>query len=238
VAPGIYELETPRLWLRCFEPGDADSLQAVLAGSRRHLARFLPWAEAEPQSRAEKLGWILARRAEFDSGGDRVFGIFEGPRGLARAAGPSALTPEPPGPRRPPAAPQAGRLLGGVGLHRRQNGPAALEIGYWLAEPHLGRGFAREATAALVRLGFERLGLAKLEIRVVPENHRSRRIPEALGFQLDGVLRAQLPGPDEAAAWDACVYSLLASEFQPASPLFPPIACFDAAGAALGPQTG
>jgi RimJ/RimL family protein N-acetyltransferase len=72
----------------------------------------------------------------------------------------------------------------------------------------------------------------------VPENHRSRRIPEALGFQLDGVLRAQLPGPDEAAAWDACVYSLLASEFQPASPLFPPIACFDAAGAALGPQTG
>lgn len=235
---GIHEIETPRLWLRCFEPEDADALQAVLAASRAHLARFLPWAEAEPQSRADKLAWILARRADFDLGLERVFGLFRGPRDAARAAGPSAHPAPRPWSAPGPAEERPGTLLGGIGMHPRGNGPGSLELGYWLAQPHLGRGYAREAVAALLRFGFEHLGLNKLEIRIAPDNRASRRIPEALGFRLDGVLRAQLEAPGDQPPMDACVYSLLEPEFRALRAGLAPIACFDAQGSRLTPGWG
>ena len=39
-------------------------------------------------------------------------------------------------------------LVGGCGLHRRQSG--TVELGYWIAREHWGRGIATEAATAVI----------------------------------------------------------------------------------------
>jgi len=63
------------------------------------------------------------------------------------------------------------------------------EIGYWLREDRQGRGIMTACCRALVRHAFDDLGLNQVRIGVAVENARSRRIPERLGFHLDGVIR-------------------------------------------------
>src|SRR5215213_5832688 len=55
------------------------------------------------------------------------------------------------------AAPE---LVGSCGLGRRPSG--AVELGYWIARAHWGRGFASEAGAALIAIA-RSLGLRQLE---------------------------------------------------------------------------
>src|SRR3982750_2737953 len=53
----------------------------------------------------------------------------------------------------------APRLVGSCGLGRRPSG--AVELGYWIARPHWGRGLASEACAAVISMA-RALGLATL----------------------------------------------------------------------------
>lgn len=59
-------------------------------------------------------------------------------------------------------------------------------LGYWVGRPYWGAGIASEAAAALVALGFERLGLVQIEAAAVPANRRSIRVQEKLGLGLIG----------------------------------------------------
>ena len=49
-----------------------------------------------------------------------------------------------------------------------------------------GRGLAREATAAIVALAFEQLGLQEVYLEVVPGNVRAIKVYEACGFEVTG----------------------------------------------------
>ena len=80
-----------------------------------------------------------------------------------------------------------GEVRGSTGLHARI-GPGRLEIGYWVHTAHTGRGIARRAAAALVGAAFALDDVEAVEIRHHPDNARSGRIPEALGFRCLGVL--------------------------------------------------
>jgi RimJ/RimL family protein N-acetyltransferase len=62
--------------------------------------------------------------------------------------------------------------------------PGSLELGYWLSNDCTGQGYATEAAAALTRVGLERLGAERIEIRCDPENRASTAIPARLGFRL------------------------------------------------------
>ena len=196
-----YGLATARLVVRVYEPRDAPALQEVVAAEREHLLPWLTWAAAEPQTIDEKLELIRRFRGQVDLGADLTLGIFDA---------------------------EGGALLGGTGLHPRI-GPGAREIGYWIRAGAQGRGYVSEAVRGLVRLGFEHLGLRKLEIRVNPANERSSHVPRALGFHLDGVLRSLLPGVRPSDPWaDAEVWSLLEGEFRERSAAFPEIRAWDA----------
>jgi ribosomal-protein-serine acetyltransferase len=85
------------------------------------------------------------------------------------------------------------------------------EIGYWLAEQEQGRGVMTECCRFMMRYGFLTLDLNRIQIAAATDNVRSRAIPERLGFQLEGVLRARenLFGTFVNHA----MYSLLRSEF-------------------------
>ena len=80
-------------------------------------------------------------------------------------------------------------LIGVVDFHGFDSFNNQASIGYWLGEKWRGKGLMLEAVEALVRLGFEELGLHRMEMRIAEGNEPSRRIPRALGFQLEGKLR-------------------------------------------------
>lgn len=58
----------------------------------------------------------------------------------------------------------------------------AIEVGWRLLPEFWGRGLATEAARACVRFGFEQLDLAELVSFTVPNNLRSRRVMDRLGF--------------------------------------------------------
>lgn len=59
------------------------------------------------------------------------------------------------------------------------------EIGYWIAEPHWGRGLATEATRRLTEYAFARFPFVRLEAGVFEWNPASRRVLEKAGYRLE-----------------------------------------------------
>lgn len=104
-----------------------------------------------------------------------------------------------------------GLIIGMVGFHAVSWGNRSTSIGYWLAENHQGRGIMTTAVRALVAHAFDEWNLHRIEIHCAPANHRSRAIPERLGFREEGVLReAERIG---RRYLDGVVYGLLDREW-------------------------
>ncbi len=80
-------------------------------------------------------------------------------------------------------------LAGCCGLGRRPSG--AVEMGYWVARPYWGRGFATEACSALIDIA-RSLGLSRLEASHFVDNPVSGRVLEKLGFEAVGVIAPRL----------------------------------------------
>jgi RimJ/RimL family protein N-acetyltransferase len=76
------------------------------------------------------------------------------------------------------------RLVGSCGLARRASG--AVELGYWIARPFWGHGFATEASAALVDIA-RTLRLPRLQASHFLDNPASGRVLEKLGFEPLGI---------------------------------------------------
>ena len=76
-------------------------------------------------------------------------------------------------------------LAGTCGLGRRPSG--AVELGYWIARDHWGRGLATEASRALVDIA-RMLGLKMLEGAHFTDNPASGRVLEKLGFEASGII--------------------------------------------------
>jgi RimJ/RimL family protein N-acetyltransferase len=80
---------------------------------------------------------------------------------------------------------QAGTAIGVIGCERTADGAAA-ELGYWLAEPHWGKGYGREAAQAMTAHAFSSAGHDRLVAGYREGNEASRRILDALGFEATG----------------------------------------------------
>lgn len=71
-----------------------------------------------------------------------------------------------------------------------------VEIGWRLAQPFWGRGYAREAAEAALRVGFEQVGLAEIVAFTAVGNQRSRAVMARLGMQPDAALFDHPAVPD------------------------------------------
>jgi len=83
----------------------------------------------------------------------------------------------------------APRLVGSCGLGRRPSG--AVEMGYWIARDHWGRGFATEAGWALIDIA-RTLGLGQLEASHFIDNPASARVLDKLGFEPTGIVAPRM----------------------------------------------
>jgi RimJ/RimL family protein N-acetyltransferase len=83
----------------------------------------------------------------------------------------------------------APQLVGSCGLGRRPSG--SVELGYWIATPFWGRGFATEACTALVDIA-RTLGLTCLEGSHFVDNPGSARVLEKLSFEALGIIAPRL----------------------------------------------
>lgn len=106
---------------------------------------------------------------------------------------------------------EPGHLIGtgGFNIWRRENNSA--EIGYDLAKRHWGQGLMTEALVPMLRFGFERMGLNRIEADVTVGNEASVRVLAKLGFREEGVLRQR--GFWKGAYHDLRLFSLLHREW-------------------------
>ena len=186
-----YRIESERLVIRCWEPRDAAALKEAVDSSLDHLRPWMPWAANEPQTLDEKVDLLRSFRGQFDLDQNAVYGVFER---------------------------DESRVLGGSGLHPVPGDDAAREIGYWIREDAIGKGYATELTAVLTRVAFEHFGVERVDIRVEPSNVRSQSVPRKLGYVEEATLRRRLPPKsDDGPLRDVVIFTMVAEEL-PASP--------------------
>ena len=171
--------------VRCYDPRDAAALKEAVDSSLDHLRPWMPWAHDDPQTLEEKVELLRRFRGQFDLGQNFVYGLFP---------------------------PDESELVGGSGFHLRV-GDDAFEIGYWIRASKDGKGLATEATAALTRVGFEVCEIDRIEIHVEPENDKSARIPQKLGYLEEARLRRRLYAGPGGQPRDTIVFTMFRSDY-------------------------
>ena len=158
-------------------------LTRAVEESLDHLRAWMPWAAHEPITIDERVTWLRTQRGNFDLGAELSMGIF---------------------------SKDESKCLGSAGLVRGDVDER--ELGYWIHAQHEGQGLTTEVSAALIRVGFVLEALETIEVRVLPENVKSARIPEKLGFSgpyVDPLSVSMGPGDKR----DAHVYTLSRVEY-------------------------
>ena len=81
-------------------------------------------------------------------------------------------------------------FVGLIGLKGIDNLNRRTEIGYWLSEPFQKKGIVTKAVEVLIDFAFQELNINRIQIKCATENFRSKKIPQRLGFRLEGIERA------------------------------------------------
>jgi RimJ/RimL family protein N-acetyltransferase len=156
-------IETRRLLLRPFEAGDADAVEAYVG---RWEVASMTTRIAHPYPKGAAAEWIAGHAAAREDGSEHTFAI------TLR----DAVTLQ--GEHQP---------VGAISLRDTERGN--LELGYWLAPGHWGRGLTTEAAQAMVVYGFEKLGAEALTSGHFADNPASGRVLEKAGFRANGIAR-------------------------------------------------
>lgn len=157
-------LDGARLVLRAPRPGESGALNAAVCESLEELRVWMPWAQEAP-SLEESEEYSRRTQAAWILREDLPWRIY---------------------------LKNGERFLGVCGLHRIDWKVPRFEIGYWLHSRFAGQGYMSEAAEIVTRFAFETLGAHRVEIRADDRNTRSWRIPERLGFALEGTLRGDV----------------------------------------------
>ena len=75
-----------------------------------------------------------------------------------------------------------GRLIGTTGFADFDFENNVGEVGYVLNPAYQGNGYMTEAVSAILSVAFERIGLEKVNLRIMEENKPSMRLARRLGF--------------------------------------------------------
>jgi ribosomal-protein-alanine N-acetyltransferase len=104
------------------------------------------------------------------------------------------------------------RFVGTCGIISWEPQHARAEIGYALSREYWGRDLMPEAARAMIRFGFERMSLNRIEARCIAENAASARVMEKAGMTHEGTLRQR--ELIKGAYRDIEVYAILREELR------------------------
>ena len=85
------------------------------------------------------------------------------------------------------------KIIGVIGLANIIRGPfLSCFLGYKLDADEINQGYMTEAARKLIDIAFSELGLHRIEANIMPQNFRSLRVAEKLGFQNEGLAKKYL----------------------------------------------
>jgi len=107
-----------------------------------------------------------------------------------------------------------GRPIGSLGYYKwAPHAEYQAEMGYDLTKEHWGKGIMSEAMNAVIDFGFEKMGLNRIEVYIMPRNKRSIKMIKSLGFKREGLLRERYF--DEFGNFtDDVLFSMLRSDWE------------------------
>lgn len=178
-------IDAGRLRLRRWRVADAELVTRLVVENLDHLRPWMPWAQTTPTVEEER-GFL-----------ERVHRGWEARTDFGYAA-----------------ALPSGEHIGGFGLHTRQ-GPGTLEIGYWIAAAHTGRGHATAASRALTGAALALPGIDRVEIRCDEANRASAAVPRKLGYRLIEVIDRPSAAPGETGR--GMIWVMRREEWPPAA---------------------
>ena len=162
VALPFPEIHTPRLTLCLPEPEAAARMIAFFRDNAAHLE---PWSAPRAEGFLDPAFWearLAAAREGFRSGQALSLVMF------ARGA-------------------TQGEAIGTIGLSQIFRGPFQnAYLGYQIGRRHQGEGLMFEGLRAAIAYAFGELCLHRLSANYVPENARSARLLQRLGFTIEG----------------------------------------------------
>ncbi|MBD3209246.1 GNAT family N-acetyltransferase [Candidatus Woesearchaeota archaeon] len=99
------------------------------------------------------------------------------------------------------------KIIGGCGIKIRQHRQFIGEIGYFIDEEHWRKGIATEATKRLEKIGFEELGLNRIEVWMHPDNKGSEKVAVKSGYKKEGFMRKCVFNKRKQGYQDALLYA-------------------------------
>lgn len=103
------------------------------------------------------------------------------------------------------------KVIGGCSFMNWQPEQSRAETGYMLSKKYWNKGYMTEALREVIKFGFEKMELNRIEALCNPENTASIKVLEKVGMKLEGLLRQYLFF--KGKFWDFNIYSILKSQF-------------------------
>jgi [ribosomal protein S5]-alanine N-acetyltransferase len=104
-------------------------------------------------------------------------------------------------------------LIGSIGFWRMEKEHYRAEIGYMLHPAYWSKGYVTEAIDAVLKYGFEQMGLHSVEANINPENRASAVVLEKTGFVQEAYFKENFYY--NGRFLDTIVYSKLTSKKAP-----------------------
>lgn len=106
---------------------------------------------------------------------------------------------------------ETGRLIGTIDFVSWSTNHKLAELGYVIAREYWGKGVATEAAKELIRFGFEKMDLVRIQARCFVENIGSERVMEKAGMSFEGIIRKGMLIKGKHR--DLKMYSILKEEY-------------------------
>ncbi|WP_442601684.1 GNAT family N-acetyltransferase [Paenibacillus sp. KN14-4R] len=148
-----------QLYLKLFEPRDAEALFQLVQANRNYLREWLPWVDGT-RSVDDTKAFIEATSVQFTNNNGFTSGVYWN-----------------------------STLCGMISFHAMDWSNKKTSLGYWLAKPYQGHGIMTRTCREILSYAFTQLGMHRVEIRAGLHNYRSRALPERLGFTFEGIAR-------------------------------------------------
>jgi len=179
-----FVLEPPRLRLRPLELSDTSAIQKA-AGVRESADTMISLPHPYPEGEAKR--YIARQQAERENGRSVTFTIDQKAEGWF------------------------GGLVEVRDIDREHSQG---ELSFWLVVEAWGQGYMSEVVQAVVRYGFEGLGLNRLYAYHMLRNPASGRVLEKNGFRQEGLLRQRVRKWEQFE--DVALWAILRQEWQDA----------------------